>query len=46
MDIDVAEAEEINPNQEIKMVTVTVVTDSTSLGSVQHLGRNATNATI
>ena len=45
LDMDVAEAEEINPNQEIKMLTVSIVADSISLSSAQHLGRNVANAT-
>ena len=43
--MDVAEAEEINPNQEIEMLVVSIAADSISLSSVQHLGRIVTNAT-
>ena len=40
-----AEADEVNPNQEIEMVTVSIVADSISLSNIQHWGRNVSNAT-
>ena len=45
VDMDRAEAEEVNPNQEIAMVTVPTEGDSINPSSVQHLGRNLTNGT-
>ena len=45
VDMDVAETREIDPNQEIEMVTASIETDSISLSSVQHLEMNVTNAT-
>ena len=45
MYMEMTEAENIDPNQGIEMVTVSIETDSINLSSVQQLGRNVTNVT-
>ena len=43
--MDMDKVEEGDPNQEIEMVTVSIVANSIGLSSVQHFGRNVRNAT-